>query len=120
MFQTFKSLMVTNGYHADLYPFITILRDEGKTFKAIADELNEAGRVTLKGKAFKKQTVGSLFDFYGENYNHRIHAKLVDGLALLLWETEKEALALDGLGKKFIAEAAAEALAKETKDKEAA
>ena len=120
MFHAFKNLMKTNGFHVDLYPFVSTLRDEGKSLQAIADELNEAGRVTLKGKAFKKQTVGSLFDFYGENYNHRIHAKLVDGLALLLLETEKEALALDGLGKKFIAEAAAEALAKETKDKEAA
>ena len=111
MFHAFKNLMITNGYHADLYPFITTLRDEGKSLQVIADELNEAGLVTLQGKSFKRQTVGALFDFYGEGYNHRLHNQLVDGLEWLIWETEKEYTALDELGKKFI---------KETKDKEAA
>ena len=120
MFHAFKNLMITNGYHADLYPFITTLRDEGKSLQAIADELNEAGRATLQGKSFKRQTVGALFDFYGEGYNYRLHTQLVDGLELLIWETEKEALALANIGKKYIAEAAAEATTKETKDKEAA
>ena len=84
MFTTLTKVMVSQGHHADLYPLVSTLRNNGKTYQAIADELNKAEVLTLTDKPWTRQLIHALFVSYGPNYNHALHLELVAGLELLM------------------------------------
>lgn len=43
--------------YSDLIPIVTALREDGQSFQAIADELNEMGHTTRRGKAWNRSQV---------------------------------------------------------------
>lgn len=46
-----------NAAYTDLYPIVSNLRNEGQTFAAIADKLNEMGHTTRRGKPWNASQV---------------------------------------------------------------
>ena len=98
MFQLLIKETNSHAHYADLYPLIMNLRQQKKTYSAIARALNSANIKTIKGCNFTKQTIQSAMRAYGGNYNHEMHLQLIDGLYKLLGDmqqTEHAAVGID-------------------------
>ena len=62
----YRSLALTGNYYSDyqlfLYQTITEHREQGMTFDAIAEWLNKAGYLTVRGKKFRSAHVHSILN----------------------------------------------------------